>query len=69
MDCRGHVQVELMTSNPWLVLSSFVHCASVVLVAMYCQIEWCISQPQMALAFQLAQLCALNDWNFHVTQW
>ena len=47
----GHILVGLTTSNSWLVLSSFVHCMSVVPVAMYCQIEWCISQPQLALAF------------------
>ena len=46
-------------SNSWLVLSSSVHCVSVVPVAVYCRIEWCISQPQSALAFRLAQLHAL----------
>ena len=57
-----HVQVGLITSNLWLVLSSFVHCVSVVPVAMYCRIEWCVSQPQLALAFRLAQLrTLLND--------
>ena len=56
----------LITSNLWLVLSSFVHCVSVVPFAMYFQIEWCISQPQLALAFRLAPLRVLNDWNFHV---
>ena len=57
-----HVQVGLITSNLWLVLSSFVHCVSVVPVAMYCRIEWCVSQPQLALAFWLAQLrTLLND--------
>ena len=35
---------------------------AVVPVAVYCRIEWCVSQPQSALAFrstqcQLAQLC------------
>ena len=69
----GHVQVGLITSNLWLVLSSFkfVHCMSVVPIAMYYRIERCVSQPQLALAFQLVQplLHALNDWNFHVTQW
>ena len=54
----GYVQVGLITSTPWLVLLSFVHCMS---VAMYCQIERCVSQSQLALAFQLAQLHALND--------
>ena len=49
-----HVQVGLITSNLWLVEYP---------VAMYCQIEWCISQPQSALAFRLAQLHA-NDWKF-----
>ena len=39
----------------WLVLSRFVHCVSVP-VAMYCWIEWCISQLQSALVFRLAQL-------------
>ena len=47
-----------ITSNSWLVLSSSVHCVSVVPVAVYCRIEWCVSQPQLALAFRLAQLCA-----------
>ena len=56
----GHVQVGLITSNLWLVSSRFVHCVSVVSVAMYCQIEWCISQPQSALAFRLAQLRTLK---------
>ena len=37
----GHVQMGLITSNPWLVLSSFIHCG----------IEWCIGQLQSALAF------------------
>ena len=27
---------------------------------MYCWIEWCISQPQSALAFRLAQLRVLK---------
>ena len=49
----------LITSNPLLILSSFVHCVSVVLVAMYCQIEWCISQPQSALTFR-SSLRTLN---------
>ena len=31
----GHVQVGLISSNPWLVLSSFVYCVSVVPVASY----------------------------------
>ena len=52
----GHVQVGLITSNLWLVSSRFVHCMSVVPVAMHRRIEWCVSQPQSALAFQLAQL-------------
>ena len=52
----GHVQVGLITSNLWLVSSRFVHCMSVVPVAMYRRIEWCVSQPQSALAFRLAQL-------------
>ena len=47
----GHVQVGLITSNPWLVLLSFVHCVSVVPVAVYYQIKWCVSQPQLTLAF------------------
>ena len=64
----GHVQVGLITSNLWLVSSRFVHCMSVVPVAMYRRIEWCVSQPQSALAFRLAQLRA-KDWNFHVSQW
>ena len=46
-----YVQVGLITSNLWLVLSRFVHCMSVVPVAMHCRIEWCVSQPQLALAF------------------
>ena len=33
-----------------------VHCVSVVPVDVYCRIEWCVSQPQWALAFRLAQL-------------
>ena len=41
----------------------------VPVVAMYCRIERRVNQPQSALAFQLAQLCMLNDWNFHVAQW
>ena len=45
-----------ITSNSWLVLSSSVHCVSVVPVAVYCRIEWYVSQPQ---AFRLTQLCAL----------
>ena len=48
-----------ITSNSWLVLSSSVHCMSVVPVAVYCQLEWCISQPQLALTFPFAQLHAL----------
>ena len=48
-----------ITSNSWLVLLSSVHCVSVVPVAVYCRIEWCVSQPQSALAFRLAQLRAL----------
>ena len=64
-----HVQVGLITSNLWLVLSSFVHCMSAVPVAMYCRIEWCVSQPQSAVAFRLAQLYTLNDWDFHAAQW
>ena len=55
----GHALVGSITSNSWLVLSSSVHCVSVVLVAVYCRIEWCVSQPQSALAFRLAQLRAL----------
>ena len=55
----GHALVGSITSNSWLVLLSHVHCMSVVPVAVYCRIEWCISQPQSALAFRLAQLCAL----------
>ena len=47
----GHVQVGLITSNLWLVSSRFVHCVSVVPVAMYYRIEWYVSQPQSALAF------------------
>ena len=46
-----HAQVGLITSNLWLVLLSFVHCMSVVPVAMYCRIECCVSQLQSALAF------------------
>ena len=56
----GHVQVGLITSNLWLVSSRFVHYVSVVPVAMYCWIEWCVSQPQLALAFRLAQLHTLK---------
>ena len=63
------MQMGLITSNPCLVLSRFVYCVSVVIVAMYYWIEWCISQPQSALAFRVAQLCVLNDWNFHIAQW
>ena len=48
-----------ITSNSWLVLSSSVNCMSVVPVAVYCRIEWCVNQSQSALAFQLAQLRAL----------
>ena len=55
-----HVQVGLIISNLWLVSLRFVHCMSVVPVAMHCWIEWCISQPQPALAFRLAQLRALK---------
>ena len=55
----GHALVGLITSNSWLVLSSSVHYVSVVPVAVYCRIEWCISQSQSALAFQLAQLRTL----------
>ena len=55
----GHALVGSIFSNSWLVLSSSVHCVSVVPVAMYYQIEWCVSQPQPALAFRLAQLRAL----------
>ena len=54
------MQVGLITSNLQPVSSRFVHCVSVVPVAMYCWIEWCISQLQSALAFQLAQLCMLK---------
>ena len=54
-----HALVGSITSNSWLVLSSSVHCVSVVSVAVYCQIEWGISQPQLALAFQLAQIRVL----------
>ena len=50
----------LITSNLWLVLLIFVHCLSVIPVAMHCQIEWCVSQPQLALAFRLAQLRTLK---------
>ena len=32
-------------------MAAFVHCVSVVPVAMYCQIEWYVSQPHSALAF------------------
>ena len=55
----GHALVGSITSNSWLVLSSSVHCMSVVPVAVYCRIEWCVSQPQLAVAFRLAQLRAL----------
>ena len=55
----GHVLVGSITSNSWVVLSSYDHCVSVVPVAMYCRIEWCVSEPQSALAFRLAQLHAL----------
>ena len=55
----GHALVGSITSNSWLVLSSSVHCVSVVPVAVYCRIEWCVSQPQSALAFRLAQLRTL----------
>ena len=55
----GHALVGSITSNSWLVLSSSVHCMSVVPVAVYCRIEWCVSQPQSALVFRLAQLRAL----------
>ena len=55
----GHALVGSITSNSWLVLSRSVHCMSVVPVAVYCRIEWCISQPQSALAFRLAQLRTL----------
>ena len=55
----GHALVGSITSNSWLVLSSSVHCVSVVPVAVYCRIEWCVSQPQSDLAFRLAQLRAL----------
>ena len=37
-------------------MASSDHCVSAVPVAVYCRIEWCVSQPQLALAFQLAQL-------------
>ena len=50
----------LITSNLWLVSSRFVHCVSVVPVPIYCRIEWCVSQPQSALAFRLAQLRMLK---------
>ena len=53
-----HVQVGLITSNLWPVSSIFVYCVSVVPVAM--QTEWCVSQPQSAIAFQLTQLCMLK---------
>ena len=56
----GHVQVELITSNLWLVSSRFFHCLSVFPVVMYCEIDWYVSQPQLALAFQLAQLHTLK---------
>ena len=55
----GHALVGSITSNSWLVLSSSIHCVSVVPVAVHCRIEWCVSQPQPALAFRLAQLRAL----------
>ena len=55
----GHALVGSITSNSWLVLSSFVHCVSVVPVAVYCRIEWCVSQPQLGLAFRLVQLRTL----------
>ena len=60
----GHVQVGLITSNLWLVSSRFVHCMSVVPVAMHCRIEWYVGQPQSAFAFQLAQLRALKSGIF-----
>ena len=56
----GHLLVGSIASNSWLVLLSSVHCVSVVSVAMYCQTEWCISQPQSALLFRLAQLRVLK---------
>ena len=55
----GHALVGSITSNSWLILSSSVHCVSVVPIAVYCWVEWCISQPQSALAFRLVQLRAL----------
>ena len=60
----GHVQVGLITSNLWLVSSRFVHCVSIVPVAMYCPIEWYVGQPQSAFAFRLAQLRALKSGIF-----
>ena len=41
-------------------MARFVHCVSVVPVAMYYRIEWCVSQLQSALAFRLAQLRMLR---------
>ena len=61
--------VGLTTNNLWPVSLRFVHCVSVVPVAMYCRIEWCVSQPQSALAFRLAPTTHAKDWNFHVSQW
>ena len=55
-----YVQVRLITSYLWLVLLRFVLCVSVVPVAMYCQIEWCIGQLQSSLAFRLVQLRTLK---------
>ena len=60
-----YVQVGLITSYLWLVLSRFVHCMSVVSVAMYCQIEWCIGQ----LSISIITTMHTKDWNFHVAQW
>ena len=54
-----HALVGSITSNSWLVLSSSVQYMSVVPVAVYCWIEWCVNQPQSALTFRLAQLRAL----------
>ena len=65
-----HVQVGLVTNNLWLVLLRFVHYVSVVSVTMYYQIEWYVSQPQSALALQLAQLRMLKIGIFmSLAQW
>ena len=54
----------LITSNLWLVSSRFVHCVSVVPVAMYCRIEWYVCKPQSPFAFRLAQLRVLKSGIF-----